>query len=81
MALRTSGKFVISACSFMALTFLPRVGTGQFAHGKLNPREAGHKGGVTPASENPRGSARAEGNTHKPLEHGKVKLNGEPDGR
>lgn len=51
---------------------LCRVGTGTFAHGKVDPHSAGHAGGVTGSSGSGE-STRAQGNTYKPSEHGGLK--------
>ena len=50
-----------------------RVGTGQFAQGKVEPHEAGKQGG------SPGGSAGGE--QHKPTENDGSTKSGEPDGR
>ncbi|KAJ4154786.1 hypothetical protein LMH87_000064 [Akanthomyces muscarius] len=60
-----------------------RVGTGEFAHGKVDPHKAGAKGGnqsgdgtgeTQSASDN-------SGGDYKPTEHDGLRKDGEPDGR
>ncbi|KAF4962498.1 hypothetical protein FSARC_9421 [Fusarium sarcochroum] len=57
-----------------------RVGTGEFAHGKVDPHKAGEQGGKTTDG----GSGDSTGSTggdYKPTEHGGLKKDGSPDGR
>ncbi|KAF7536014.1 hypothetical protein G7054_g4906 [Neopestalotiopsis clavispora] len=59
-----------------------RVGTGEFAHGKVDPHEAGKKGGHTSGSGG-LGSddSSAQGGDYKPTAHGGQRKDGEPDRR
>ncbi|KAI9149049.1 hypothetical protein HJFPF1_11095 [Paramyrothecium foliicola] len=60
-----------------------RVGTGEFAHGKVDPHSAGQKGGSTTDADT--GSSglgsSSDGGDYKPTEHGGLKKDGNPDGR
>ncbi|KAI9170840.1 hypothetical protein HJFPF1_00314 [Paramyrothecium foliicola] len=56
-----------------------RVGTGEFAHGKVDPHEAGRQGGQT--SDSSTGGSTSSGDKYKPSEHGGLKEDGQPDGR
>lgn len=50
----------------------------EFAHGQVDPHEAGAQGGKTSGSG---GSDQQEGETYKPTEHGGQKKDGGVDGR
>ncbi|KAF4446672.1 hypothetical protein F53441_9714 [Fusarium austroafricanum] len=58
-----------------------RVGTGEFAHGKVDPHEAGKDGGKTSGSGEGLGSSDNSGGDYKPTEHGGLKKDGSPDQR
>ncbi|EHK97653.1 hypothetical protein GLAREA_01599 [Glarea lozoyensis ATCC 20868] len=66
-----------------------RVGTGQFAQGKVDPHEAGKSGGATSGTGNASsgstggstGGSDASGGNYKPTEHGGLKEDGTVDGR
>ncbi|KAK2616818.1 hypothetical protein QQS21_000195 [Conoideocrella luteorostrata] len=64
-----------------------RVGTGEFAHGKVDPHEAGKAGGKTTGdgsnnySENSSGDTGSSGGDYKPTEHDGLRKDGQPDGR
>ncbi|KAL2208467.1 hypothetical protein CC79DRAFT_1395460 [Sarocladium strictum] len=60
-----------------------RVGTGEFAHGKVDPHKAGAEGGKTSGSgEGGLGaSSGGDGEDYKPTEHGGLRKDGKPDGR
>ncbi|KFA81802.1 hypothetical protein S40288_07009 [Stachybotrys chartarum IBT 40288] len=63
-----------------------RVGTGEFAHGKVDSHQAGREGGKTTdtGSASTGGSTDSSGSgggTYKPTEHGGLKEDGTPDGR
>ncbi|KAH7304024.1 hypothetical protein B0I35DRAFT_445730 [Stachybotrys elegans] len=57
-----------------------RVGTGKFAHGKVDPHEAGQRGGKTSDSHTNTGGTEG-GEKYKPSEHGGLKEDGQPDRR
>ncbi|CAN5951388.1 unnamed protein product [Sphagnum jensenii] len=50
----------------------------EFAHGKVDPHEAGKQGGQSSGGG---GSANAGGDNYKPTEHGGQTKDGQPDGR
>ncbi|KAI9162896.1 Metallocarboxypeptidase A [Paramyrothecium foliicola] len=56
-----------------------RVGTGEFAHGQVDPQAAGQQGGQTGGSTN--SSSTSSGEKYKPSEHGGLREDGQPDGR
>ncbi|KAI3394542.1 hypothetical protein diail_2591 [Diaporthe ilicicola] len=57
-----------------------RVGTGQFAQGKVDPHEAGAQGGKS--SGTPGGAdTGATGGDYKPTENDGLRKDGQPDGR
>ena len=74
-----------------------RVGTGEFAHGQVDPHEAGKAGGQTSGSGSSGSDGSSGGDNYKPtgtcpcqlmvdisnsdLEHGGLKQDGTPDGR
>ncbi|KAF3020269.1 hypothetical protein E8E14_012827 [Neopestalotiopsis sp. 37M] len=58
-----------------------RVGTGEFAHGKVDPHEAGKKGGHTSGSGGLGSDSSAQGGDYKPTEHQGLTKSGEPDRR
>jgi general stress protein YciG len=65
-----------------------RVGTGEFAHGKVDPRKAGEEGGKTTdagnsSSDNNTSSNSGDsgGGKYKPTENDGLKEDGTPDGR
>ncbi|KAH6954827.1 uncharacterized protein FTOL_00124 [Fusarium torulosum] len=60
-----------------------RVGTGEFAHGKVDPHKAGEQGGKTSGGEggdSGLGSS-SSGGDYKPTEHDGLKKDGTPDQR
>ncbi|KAG0645549.1 hypothetical protein D0Z07_8791 [Hyphodiscus hymeniophilus] len=61
----------------------PRVGTGEFAHGKVDPHEAGKQGGHTSGGSGTTGtdSGSADGDNYKPTENDGLTKDGKPDGR
>ncbi|CAN8105475.1 unnamed protein product [Discula destructiva] len=58
-----------------------RVGTGEFAHGKVDPVEAGKQGGQTGGSTGSDDASGATGGDYKPTDHGGLTKDGKPDGR
>jgi hypothetical protein len=60
-----------------------RVGTGEFAHGKVDPHEAGVQGGKTSGSGSSGGleSTSDDSGDYKPTEHDGLRKDGKPDGR
>ncbi|KAK0382860.1 hypothetical protein NLU13_8776 [Sarocladium strictum] len=62
-----------------------RVGTGEFAHGKVDPHKAGQEGGKSSGSgsggDAANDSASGDGGDYKPTEHGGLRKDGKPDGR
>ncbi|KAL6924150.1 hypothetical protein ACHAPO_011480 [Fusarium lateritium] len=60
-----------------------RVGTGEFAHGKVDPHEAGTQGGKTSDSGSSGGleSTSDDSGDYKPTEHDGLRKDGKPDGR
>jgi len=59
-----------------------RVGTGEFAQGKVDPHEAGAQGGKASGTTGGDDSGSAStGGDYKPTEHGGLKQDGTPDGR
>ncbi|EKJ70900.1 hypothetical protein HYE68_004063 [Fusarium pseudograminearum] len=60
-----------------------RVGTGEFAHGKVDPHEAGGQGGKTSGSGSSGGleSTSDDSGDYKPTEHDGLRKDGKPDGR
>ncbi|KAM0355035.1 hypothetical protein ACHAPU_000885 [Fusarium lateritium] len=59
-----------------------RVGTGEFAHGKVDPHKAGEQGGKTSGSgDSGLGSSDSTGGDYKPTEHDGLKKDGTPDQR
>ncbi|PPJ55824.1 hypothetical protein CBER1_01618 [Cercospora berteroae] len=58
-----------------------RVGTGQFAQGKVDPQEAGKKGGNTSGSGSSDDSGSSGGSDYKPTENDGLRKDGQPDGR
>ena len=63
-----------------------RVGTGEFAQGKVDPVEAGKAGGHTSGtgsggSTSGTSGSSSGGDNYKPTEHGGLKEDGTPDGR
>jgi len=58
-----------------------RVGTGEFAHGKVDPHQAGQEGGKTGGSTGGSASGGGDGGQHKPTENNGLKQDGTPDGR
>ncbi|KAM3066115.1 hypothetical protein ACMFMG_010544 [Clarireedia jacksonii] len=57
-----------------------RVGTGQFAQGKVDPHQAGAEGGrVSGSGSGSTGSS--GGDNYKPTEHDGLTKDGKPDGR
>ncbi|KAH6654690.1 hypothetical protein BKA67DRAFT_658974 [Truncatella angustata] len=57
-----------------------RVGTGEFAHGKVDPHQAGKEGGHTSGTGSADNSG-SSGSDYKPTEHGGARKDGKPDGR
>jgi len=57
-----------------------RVGTGEFAHGKVDPHEAGKAGGQTGGSAGGSASG-SSGEDYKPTENDGLRKDGQPDGR
>ncbi|ETN36200.1 uncharacterized protein HMPREF1541_08477 [Cyphellophora europaea CBS 101466] len=57
-----------------------RVG-GEFAGGKVDPVEAGKKGGQTGGTAGGQASGGSDGDDYKPTEHGGIRKDGQPDGR
>ncbi|KAF2221854.1 hypothetical protein BDZ85DRAFT_238740 [Elsinoe ampelina] len=55
-----------------------RVGTGQFAQGKVDPVEAGKQGGQSTGTP---GGSDNSGEDYKPTEHDGLRKDGQPDGR
>ncbi|KAF4555902.1 Hypothetical protein D9617_2g058670 [Elsinoe fawcettii] len=55
-----------------------RVGTGQFAQGKVDPHEAGKQGGQSTGTP---GGADNSGSDYKPTENDGLRKDGQPDGR
>ncbi len=53
----------------------------EFAHGKVDPHEAGKQGGQTSGSGSSGSTGSSGGENYKPTEHGGKKKDGEPDGR
>ncbi|RBR11043.1 uncharacterized protein FIESC28_09188 [Fusarium coffeatum] len=60
-----------------------RVGTGEFAHGKVDPHKAGEEGGKTSGdgSSGGLGASSSDGSDYKPTEHDGLRKDGKPDGR
>ncbi|KAK5073609.1 hypothetical protein LTS08_002292 [Lithohypha guttulata] len=59
-----------------------RVQQDSFAHGKVDPHEAGKKGGsATGGSDLHEAQANEVGSDYKPSEHGGLRKDGQPDGR
>lgn len=59
-----------------------RVGTGQFAGGKVDPVEAGKQGGQTGGSAGGQSSGGSSGgDDYKPTENDGLRKDGQPDGR
>ncbi|TVY71172.1 hypothetical protein LSUE1_G006164 [Lachnellula suecica] len=58
-----------------------RVGTGEFAHGKVDPHEAGKQGGQTTGTTSDDSGSAASGGDYKPTEHDGLTKDGKPDGR
>lgn len=59
-----------------------RVQQDQFAHGKVDPVEAGKKGGsASGGSATADTQANETGGDYKPTEHGGLRQDGQPDGR
>ncbi|KAK9781670.1 hypothetical protein AB5N19_06102 [Seiridium cardinale] len=58
-----------------------RVGTGEFAHGKVDPHDAGKKGGHTGGVGSSENDTVSSGGDYKPTEHGGQRKDGKPDGR
>ncbi|MCJ1483905.1 hypothetical protein MMC06_004073 [Schaereria dolodes] len=54
-----------------------RVGTGEFAQGKVDPHEAGKAGGQTSGT----GTGNSGGDNYKPTENDGLKQDGTPDSR
>jgi len=57
-----------------------RVGTGEFAHGKVDPVEAGKQGGKTGGSAGGSTST-TSGDDYRPTENDGLRKDGQPDGR
>ncbi|KAJ0109368.1 hypothetical protein J7T55_000293 [Diaporthe amygdali] len=57
-----------------------RVGTGQFAQGKVDPHEAGAQGGKSSGTTGG-ASGGASGDDYKPTENDGLRKDGQPDGR
>lgn len=65
-----------------SLTFIyPLTPISEFAQGKVDPTEAGKKGGQTSGTAGGDDSSAATGGDYKPTEHGGLKQDGTPDGR
>ena len=60
-----------------------RVGTGEFAQGKVDPVEAGKMGGKTGGSAGGQasGGSGSGGDDYKPTQHDGLRKDGQPDGR
>ncbi|OAQ97513.1 hypothetical protein LLEC1_00840 [Akanthomyces lecanii] len=60
-----------------------RVGTGEFAHGKVDPHKAGAKGGNQSGdgSGETQSSSGSSGGDYKPTENDGLRKDGQPDGR
>ncbi|GAB7345557.1 hypothetical protein MBLNU457_3867t1 [Dothideomycetes sp. NU457] len=58
-----------------------RVGTGQFAQGKVDPHKAGHEGGKSSGVPGGSDSSTSAGDDYKPTEHDGLRKDGQPDGR
>jgi len=58
-----------------------RVGTGAFAHGKVDPHEAGAQGGKSSGTGEGDTSSSTEGGDYKPTENDGLKKDGTPDMR
>lgn len=61
-----------------------RVGTGEFAQGKVDPHKAGHEGGKTSGSsggDSLGASTGDDGGDYKPTENDGLRKDGKPDGR
>jgi len=53
----------------------------EFAHGKVDPVEAGKQGGKTSGTTGGSDDSDATGGDYKPTEHGGLTKDGKPDGR
>ena len=58
-----------------------RVGTGEFAHGKVDPHAAGKQGGQTGGTTGGSTSGGSSGDDYKPTENDGLRKDGQPDGR
>ncbi|KAF3768707.1 hypothetical protein M406DRAFT_337085 [Cryphonectria parasitica EP155] len=58
-----------------------RVGTGEFAQGKVDPHEAGKQGGKASGLGSASGGGDGGGDAYKPTENDGLTKDGKPDGR
>jgi len=58
-----------------------RVGTGEFAQGKVDPVEAGKQGGHASGGSGGSGSSDSSGDNYKPTENDGLTKDGSKDGR
>lgn len=53
----------------------------EFAHGKVDPHEAGKQGGSVGGTASDNSGSDSTGSDYKPMEHGGMRKDGQPDGR
>ncbi|GAM91193.1 hypothetical protein ANO11243_092400 [Dothideomycetidae sp. 11243] len=58
-----------------------RVGTGEFAHGKVDPHQAGAQGGKSSGVPGGSDNSGSSGSDYKPTENDGLRKDGQPDGR